>query len=104
MSVSVSTLWGDFTYEIMTAGEATANNSACYVPGDFKWLDWDHAGNFLGARYNTNAWFNFRNKWHANYGISRSDERVSNTALRGRPSCAEYRATSLPRRTNCPSA
>ncbi len=51
-----------------------------------QWLDWDHTGNFLGARYNTNAWFNFRNKWNANYGITRSSERVSNTALRGGPS------------------
>jgi sortase A len=38
--VSVSTLWGDFTYEIMTAGEATANNSANYVPGDPNAATW----------------------------------------------------------------
>ncbi|MFA9564089.1 MAG: sortase domain-bontaining protein [Acidimicrobiales bacterium] len=39
-TVSVSTLWGDFTYEIMTAGEATANNSANYVPGDPNAATW----------------------------------------------------------------
>lgn len=50
------------------------------------WLDWDHARNFLGARYNTNANANFRNKWYANYGVTRSEERTSNTALRGGPS------------------
>ncbi len=39
-TISVSTLWGDFTYEIMTAGEATEGNSAGYVPGDPNAATW----------------------------------------------------------------
>ncbi len=38
--VSVSTLWGDFTYEIMTAADATADNSANYAPGDPEGASW----------------------------------------------------------------
>lgn len=51
-----------------------------------QWLDWDYAGNFLGARYNVNSNAQFKNKYSAGFGINREDARVSNTALRGGPS------------------
>ena len=50
------------------------------------WLDWDYAGNFLGDRYNTNTHATFRNKYRVGGGITRTEENVSNTALRGGPS------------------
>ncbi len=39
-TISISTLWGDFTYEVMTSGEATEGNSAGYVPADPDAASW----------------------------------------------------------------
>ena len=51
-----------------------------------QWLDWDYAGNFLGDRYNVNTNGQFRNKFQAWTGLTRTNEFTSNTALRGGPS------------------
>ncbi len=51
-----------------------------------QWLDWDFGGNFLGASYNVNTNAQFRNKWSAGFGLTRSEESTSNTRLRGGPS------------------
>jgi hypothetical protein len=50
-----------------------------------QWLDWDYAGNFLGARYNINTNARFKNKTSAGASISRAGESTSNTRLRGGP-------------------
>ncbi len=51
-----------------------------------QWLDWDYAGNFLGARYNVNSNAEFKNKYSAGFSLTRQESRVSNTELRGGPS------------------
>jgi hypothetical protein len=51
-----------------------------------QWLDWDYAGNFLGARFNVNSNAQFRNKYSAGVSLTREGERISNTELRGGPS------------------
>ena len=50
-----------------------------------QWLDWDYAGNFLGARYNVNTNAQFKNKYSAGASVNRSEEFTSNTRLRGGP-------------------
>ncbi|MCP4200986.1 MAG: carbohydrate binding family 9 domain-containing protein [bacterium] len=50
-----------------------------------QWLDWDYAGNFLGARYNVNTNAQFKNKYHAGASITRRGESTSNSELRGGP-------------------
>lgn len=50
-----------------------------------QWLDWDYAGNFLGARYNMNTNAQFKNKYSAGINMNRTDEYTSNDALRGGP-------------------
>jgi hypothetical protein len=50
-----------------------------------QWLDWDYAGNFLGARYNVNTNAQFKNKYSAGAAITRRGESTSNTELRGGP-------------------
>lgn len=50
-----------------------------------EWLDWDTSGNFLGARANVNGWAEFRNRYSANIGLTRTWEYTSNTELRGGP-------------------
>ena len=50
-----------------------------------QWLDWDYAGNFLGARYNVNTNARFKNKYSAGGSISRRGESTSNTRLRSGP-------------------
>lgn len=51
-----------------------------------QWLDWDNAGNFLGASANVNAHAQFRNKGNSRFSITRNWEATSNTELRGGPS------------------
>ena len=51
-----------------------------------QWLDWDSAGNFLGATANINTNAQFRNKYFAGAGVSRMGESTSTTRLRGGPS------------------
>ena len=51
-----------------------------------QWLDWDFAGNFLGAAFNVNTNAQFLNKYSAGGGITRRNESTSNTELRGGPS------------------
>ena len=51
-----------------------------------QWLDWDTAGNFLGAAYNVNTNAQFRNKYAAGFGVTRQERSISNTELRGGPS------------------
>lgn len=51
-----------------------------------QWADWDFGGNFLGSRFNVNGNANFRNKYNAGFGITRQQEEISNTELRGGPS------------------
>ncbi len=51
-----------------------------------QWLDWDYGGNFLSSRFNVNGNAQFRNKVHAGGGLTRQQEEVSNTRLRGGPS------------------
>ncbi len=50
-----------------------------------QWLDWDYAGNFLGAQFNVNGNARFRNKYGAGFGVTRREGRISNTELRGGP-------------------
>ncbi len=50
-----------------------------------QWLDWDYAGNFLGARYNVNTNAQFKNKYSAGASMTRTGETTSNTELRGGP-------------------
>jgi hypothetical protein len=51
-----------------------------------QWLDFEYAGEntYQAANFNTNA--NFRNNWNYNGSITRENERISNTELRGGPS------------------
>ncbi len=51
-----------------------------------QWLDWDYGGNYLGSRFNVNSNARFRNKYGAGFGITRRQEQISNTQLRGGPS------------------
>ncbi len=51
-----------------------------------QWLDWDYGGNFLGSRFNVNGNAQFRNKYSAGGNLTRQEEQVSNTRLRGGPS------------------
>lgn len=51
-----------------------------------QWLDWDYAGNFLGARFNVNGNADFKNKYSAGFSLTRQESFVSNTELRGGPS------------------
>jgi hypothetical protein len=50
-----------------------------------QWLDFEYAGAnvYQAANFNTNA--NFRNNWGYSFGVTRQNERVSNTELRGGP-------------------
>jgi hypothetical protein len=50
-----------------------------------QWLDWDYAGNFLGARYNVNTNAQFKNKYSAGASINHRSEFTSNTRLRSGP-------------------
>ncbi len=49
-------------------------------------FDWDYGGNFLGSRYNVNSNAQFRNKYGAGLSVTRVEEEISNTELRGGPS------------------
>ncbi len=51
-----------------------------------QWNNWDYGGNYLGSRFNVNANAQFRNKVQAGFAITREQEQVSNTRLRGGPS------------------
>jgi len=51
-----------------------------------QWVDWDYAGNLLGTRFNLNSNAQFKNKYSAGGSLTRLEDRVSNTALRGGPS------------------
>ena len=50
-----------------------------------QWLDWDYAGNFLGARFNVNTNAQFKNKYSAGASVTRLNEYTSNTRLRSGP-------------------
>ncbi len=49
-------------------------------------LNWDYGGNFQEARFNVNANATFRNKYNAGFSVTREEDFVSNTELRGGPS------------------
>jgi hypothetical protein len=51
-----------------------------------QWLEWDYGGNFLGSQWNVNSNAQFRNRYGAGFGVTRTEERISNTELRGGPS------------------
>lgn len=51
-----------------------------------QWVNWDYAGNFLSSAFNFNTNANFKNKYSAGFGVTRQNDEISNTALRGGPS------------------
>lgn len=55
------------------------------VNSNFK-ANWDYGGEFLGSSLNVNANGQLTNKYNGGLSITRGDEEISNTALRGGPS------------------
>lgn len=51
-----------------------------------QWNDWDFSGAHLRAAYNSNFNLQWKNYWRMGSGITRAQESISNTALRGGPS------------------
>lgn len=51
-----------------------------------QWNDWDFDGEHLQARFNANTNMQLRNNWRMGAGITRGNDYVSNTQLRGGPS------------------
>ncbi len=51
-----------------------------------QWNDWDHGGQHLRTRFNSNANVQLRSNWSMGGGVTHQLEQISNTHLRGGPS------------------